>query len=251
MITISHGGTSYTFPNLTETPFGYEEGDVRRGRAVRRWGVTGIVKHSDAPVITGLFEAWTAAKLLEDDPIRTGTTGATVGLSGSSPGYSWSTPVPCWFAGAPSLQLAGAFTRVSLVLADAAQSLAVQLRQGEEDAEQFAALSLGTLTFGGAVITLTSRPNDFTGLPSVSPNPAGKSIISGPLQLTPVRRVVGEVNSTNLALLETWLASVVSTTPATGAWVPIEWSPPVAKRRADGGVMATYFDVSFTVTQIQ
>ena len=33
MITISYSGANYTFPNLTEHPFGYDEVDVRRGRA--------------------------------------------------------------------------------------------------------------------------------------------------------------------------------------------------------------------------
>ena len=88
MITISYGGNSFSFPNLTEHPYGYEEGDVRRGRSVRRWQVNGIVRSADAVVVTGIFEAWTTAKFSEDDPIRTGTVGATVAFSGSSPGYT-------------------------------------------------------------------------------------------------------------------------------------------------------------------
>ena len=251
MITISYGNASFTFPNLTEHPYGYEEGDVRRGRSVRRWQVTGIVRPADAAVVTGIFEAWNAAKFLEDDPIRTGAVGATVAFSGSSPGYAWSTPVPCWFVGAPSLPLAGAYVRLTFALADAAQSLAVLLRQGEEDAEQFAALNLGTLTFGGATVNLTARPDDFADLAAASLTPAGRHILTGPLTPSRVRRVQGWVTAAHLASLETWLTTTTATTPAAGSWFPIEWTTPVAKRRADGGVMGTYYDVAFSVVEIR
>lgn len=251
MITISYGGNSYTFPNLTEHPYGYDEGDVRRGRAVRRWNITGIVKPADAAVITNIFEAWNAAKFLEDDPVRTGVVGATVAFSGSAPGYSWSSSVPCWFVSAPTLPLAGAYVRVSFALADAAQSLAALLRQGEEEAEQFAALNLGTLTFGGATVNLTARPDDFIDLAVASLTPAGKHLISGSFAPTAVRRVQGWVTAAGLSALETWLVTTTAATPTTGAWFPIEWTLPVAKRRADGGVMGTYYDVAFSVVQIR
>jgi len=249
MITISYGNTSFTFPNLTEHPYGYEEGDVRRGRSVRRWQVTGIVRPADAAAVTGIFEAWNAAKFLEDDPIRTGAVGATVAFSGSSPGYSWSTPVPCWFVGAPSLPLAGAYVRLTFALADAAQSLAVLLRQGEEEAEQFDALGLGTRTFGGAVVNLTADPSDFTDLPGASLSPGGRHIITGPLAPTEVERIQGYVTAANKVTLETWLKNTIATTPSTGAWFPIEWTQPAIRRRSNSGTIANFYDVAFTVVK--
>ena len=251
MITISYGGTSYTFPNLVEHPYGFDEGDVRRGRAVRRWQVSGIIKPGNAAIVTNVFEAWNAAKLLEDDPIRTGVVGATVAFSGSSPGYSWTTAVPCWFSGAPALQQAGAFVRLNLGLVDAAQSLAVLLRQGEEEAEQFAALGLGTLSFGGATVNLTARPNDFTDLPSTSLTPGGVHMITGSLAPSRVRRIQGWVTAAHLTSLETWLTTTIATTPAAGSWFPVEWTSPIIRRRTDGGVMATYYDVAFSVIEIR
>jgi hypothetical protein len=249
MITISYGGTSFTFPNITEHPYGYEEGDVRRGRSVRRWQVNGIVRPADAAVVTGIFEAWSAAKFSEDDPIRTGTVGATVAFSGSSPGYTWSTPVPCWFVGAPSLPLAGAYVRLSFTLADAAQSLAALLRQGEEEAEQFDALGLGTRTFGGAVVYLTADPSDLIDLPSVSLSPGERHIISGPLTPTEIERIQGYVTAAHKTTLETWLKTTTATSPATGAWFPIEWTQPVIRRRANAGTIANFYDVAFTVVK--
>lgn len=259
MITLHFNGPSfallntacYTFANLTEHPYGYDEIDVRRGRSARRWAISGIVSREDAPVISGLYDAWQAAKLLEDDPGRTGDVGVTVAFSGAAPGYDWGTPIPCWFTGAPQIALAGAFCRVSLTLVDAAQALAVILRQGEEEAEQATQLNLGTLTFGGATVNLTARPQTYGDLPQLTQNPAGRHVITGPLQATEQLQVSGWVDAANLTALETWLTTTVAASPASGAWFPTSWSPPVARRRADAGVIASYFDVSFAVSRIR
>ena len=251
MITISYGGTTYAFPNLTEHPFGYDEVEVRRGRAARRWALSGIVSREDGATIAGIYEAWNAVKFLEDDPVRTGVVGATVGLTGAAPGFAWASAVPCWFTSAPSFPMAGMFCRVSATLVDAAASLAIQLRQGEEEAEQAAQLSLGTLTFGSATVNLTARPDGFTDLPALAITPGGRHVITGPLAPTETRRVQGWVTAANLALLETWLKTTTSASPSTGGWFPTEWSEPVARRRADGGTIGTYYDVSFAVTKIR
>lgn len=251
MITLSYGGTTYTFPNLTDHPFGFEDGDVRRGRAVRRWNLTGIVAREDAAVITTLFSAWNGAKLLEDDPIRTGVVGATVGLTGGAPGFAWNTAVPCWFSGAPQIQMAGVFCRVSVAVVDAAGALAVLLREGEEEAEQAAQLNLGTRTFGTAVVNLTARPDGYGDLPTLALTPAARHVITGPLGATRTERIEGWVTAANLTLLEAWVASTTATTPVAGSWYPTAWSEPVARRRADAGAIGTYFDVSFSVTQIR
>ncbi|MBU6250972.1 MAG: hypothetical protein KGO47_07400 [Cyanobacteria bacterium REEB417] len=251
MITLSYNSATYTFPNLTDHPYGYDEGEVRRGRAVRRWSLTGIIAREDAATLASLFEAWNAAKFLEDDPARTGVVGATVAFTGKAPGFNWSTPVPCWFSGAPSIQMAGIYCRVSATVVDAAAALAVILRQGEEEAEQAAQLNLGTLTFGGAVVNLTARPDGFTDLPALSLTPSGGHMVTGPLQPTQTRRVQGWVTPANLTLLESWLSATAAVSPSTGAWFPVEWSEPVAQRRADGGTIGTYYDVSFTVAKIR
>jgi hypothetical protein len=251
MITISYSGTTYTFPNLTEHPFGYDEVEVRRGRAARRWALSGIVSREDGATIAGIYEAWNAVKILEDDPVLTGAVGATVGLTGAAPGFAWPSAVPCWFASAPSIAMAGMFCRVSTTLVDASQSLAILLRQGEEGAEQAAQLSLGTLTFGSATVNLTARPDGFTDLPALALTPGGRHVITGPLTPTETRRVQGWVTAANLTALETWLETTTSASPSAGGWFPTEWSEPVARRRADGGTIGTYYDVAFTVAKIR
>lgn len=251
MITISYSGTTYTFPNLTEQPYGYSGESVDRGRAVRQWKVSGIVKKSDSVTFDGIFRAWNAAKILEDDPARTGTVGATVALSGSSPGFTWSTSVACNFVEAPSFAVAGEFVRLAATFEDANERLAVILRGIEEESEQFATLNLGTLTFGSAVVNLTSRPKSYTDLPSAALTPGGSHIISGSLKATEVYEVEGWVTSANLALLETWLETTIQATPAPGTWYPAAWTRPTIIRRSDAGVMGSYANVSFTAVKIR
>lgn len=249
-ITIAYGGTTFAFPNLLDQPL-VIEGDARRGRTYPSWSLAGIVSRAEAASFVGLYEAWRAVKFLEDDPARTGVVGATVALSGSSPGFAWTTPVPCWFATAPAVPMAGAFIRLSATLEDAAGALAVRLREGEEEAEQTAQLGLGTLTLGGAVITLTARPDGLTDLPTVALTPAGRHVITGAPGATQTRQVVGYVSAAHLPLLEAWVTATVAATPATGDWFPSSWSDPVARRRADGGTMGLFYDVAFSLTRIR
>jgi len=147
--------------------------------------------------------------------------------------------------------MAGMFCRVSITLVDASQALAILLRQGEEEAEQAAQLNLGTITFGSAVVNLTARPDGFTDLPALALTPAGGHVLTGPLAVTETRRVQGWVTAANLTALETWLKTTTAASPSTGGWFPTEWSEPVAKRRADGGTIGTYYDVAFAVSKIR
>ena len=248
MITISYGGTSYTFPNLRDHPLSYSSDDVNRGRSVRQWKIDGILQRADANTVDSIFRSWNTARLPQDDMRLTGVTGATVAFSGAAPGFSWSTPVPCHFVSAPSFQMTGIFVSVSFVLEDANERLAVVLRQTEEEAEQTAPLNFGTLTFGGATVNLIADPNDFTDLPSASLTPAGTHFISGSLALTEVRRVQGYVSDAHISALRTWAQSNVATTPNVGDWfLAGEWTQPTAVRRADNGVMARWWNVAFTV----
>lgn len=248
MITISYGGSSYTFPNLKDHPLAYSGEEVSRGRAVRQWKIDGILQRTDASAVDGIFRSWNAARLPQDDMRLTGVVGATVAFSGAAPGFSWSTPVACHFVGAPSFVMAGIFVQVSFVLEDANERLAVVLRQTEEEAEQAAPLNFGTLTFGSATVYLTADPNDFTDLPSISLTPAGTHFISGSLALTEVRRVQGYVSDAHISGLRAWAQSNVATTPNVGDWfLAGDWTQPVAIRRADNGVMSRWWNVAFTV----
>lgn len=251
MITLEYDGVEYTFPNLTDHPVGWEENDTRRGRAARQWSLTGIVSREDAKTISDMFNAWTAARLPEGDPKETGEIGTTIALTGEAPGFQWLTAVPCWVVSAPTIQMAGGACRVSIILVDAEEALAILLAEKEDENTQEEELELGTLTFGGAVINLKARPNGYTDLPSIALNPSGRHVITGPLGATEILRVEGWVNAANLSLLEEWVEDTTIATPNAGAYFLTEWSEPVADKRVQNGVMDIYYDVSFTVTKIR
>ena len=114
MITLTYGTISYTFPNLSDHPVGWEETETTRGRVARQWAISGVVTREDAKVISDMFRAWQAARIADGDPSETGIVGVTAGFTGEAPGFAWTTAVPVWFNGAPQIQMAGAFCRVSL-----------------------------------------------------------------------------------------------------------------------------------------
>jgi hypothetical protein len=134
---------------------------------------------------------------------------------------------------------------------DAAQALAVLLREQEESLEVEAGLNLGTLSFGGAVVNLTARPDSFDGLPQAELNPAGAHVITGSLAVVETREVQGWVTAAHLPTLESWLKTTVAATPAAGTWFPISWTQPVARARPNGGVLTVAYDVAFTVVKIR
>lgn len=251
MITLSYNGSTYTFPNLTDHPVGFEETETSRGRVARQWAVTGIVSREDAKAISDIFRDWYAARILDGDPAETGLTGITADFTGEAPGFEWTTPVPCWFNGAPQIQMAGAFCRVSLSVVDAEEALAVLLAQKEDEVQDEDVLQLGTITFGTAVVNLKARPDGYTDLPSVALNPSGRHIITGPLGLTQILRIDGWVDAINLPLLEDWAETNTIVSPVTGDYFLTEWSEPVADKRVQNGVMDIYYDVKFTVTKIR
>ena len=249
MATLAYSGASFTFPNLTAHPLGFD-GDAQRGRTVETLTFTGLLRRTEANTLLGIYRAWRDAKLPEEDPARTGVVGATVAVTDSGPGFSWSAR-PAWFREPPAVDQVGAYTRVTASVVDAAQSLAVLLREAEESLESEAGLGLGTLTFGGAVVNLTARPDSFDGLPQAELSPAGAHIISGPLVAVEVREVQGWVTAAHLVTLESWLKTTVAARPVAGDWWPVSWSPAIARARPNGGTLAVAYDVSFQVVKIR
>lgn len=251
MITLSYGSDEYTFPNLSEHPVGWEETETVRGRVARHWAISGILTREDAKMVSDLFSAWYADRITDGDPKETGLIGNTLDFSGEAPGFEWSTAIPCWFVAAPTIEMAGAFCRVSLTVVDAEEALAVLLAEKEDETKDEDVLELGTITFGGAVVHLRARPDGFTDLPGIALNPSGKHIITGPLKLTKILRVEGWVDNINLPLLEAWAEANTNTTPSANSYFLTEWSEPKADKRVQNGVMAIYYDVNFMVTKIR
>jgi hypothetical protein len=255
MLTLSYGGASFTYPNLSQHPLAFDAVDVRRGRAPESLQPSGLLLKPQADSLTDMFRAWKAVKLAEEAPERTGTVGAVVLVTARGPGYSgasaW-TNRAAWFDSYEKPVQVGPYTRVGITLVDANQALAVALRELEEGEEQEEALGLGTLTFGGAVVNLTARAENIEGLGGLELSAAGVHVITGNLATVDTREVRGWVTAANLPTLETWVKTTRATpSPANNTWFPSGWSPPVARLKRNAGAVSIVYDVSFTATKIR
>lgn len=248
--TLSYSGATFTFPNITAHPLTFDATDVRRGRVAEALALSGVLTVAETNTLKGIWQAWRDARLPQEAPERTGTVGATVAVTASGPGYSWSSRA-AWFSEAPSFEAAGGYVKVAITLVDANQALAVLLRELEESEEEQEALNLGTLSFGGAVVNLTARPDTFDGLPTAELSPAGAHVITGSLAVIEQREVRGWVTAADLPTLESWVKTTVATRPSPAAWFPTAWSTPTARLKRNAGTVSTVYDVSFTVTKIR
>lgn len=249
--TISYGGTTFTFPNLTEAPLSLEVSDASRGRVAESLRVVSLLKPSQAGTLRTLCMAWNAAKLPEEDAVKTGTLGATVSVTATVPGwFTWSAR-PCWIIDGPSSTAAGSYLRTSIGLVDAAAQLAIRLREIEEGPEQEEALGLGTITLGGAVINLTAYAETLGDLPQGNLSPTGAHVLSGPLVVEEVREIRGWVTAAHLTSLRSWVMTSVASTPTVGAWWPRSWSTPEAFLRTNAGVVAVAYRVQLTVFKVR
>jgi hypothetical protein len=248
--TLSYGGASFTFPNLTAPPLGLDTSDATKGRAAETVAFTGLLRKAETDTIWNLCRAWRAARLPEEPAIRTGSLGATIAVTASGPGFTW-TSRPCWITDGPSQDAAGSLIRVSLTLVDAAQALAIQQREIEEGLEEEEALGLGTLTFGSATVNLTAVPGTFDNLPQADLTPAGAHVITGPLVAIETRDVQGWVTAANKTALETWFTSTIASTPAAASWWPT--SPPrfEAFLRTNAGALTVAYRVQFGAVKIR
>lgn len=242
-----------TFPSLTAQPFGYD-GDARDGLTARRWRITGLLTAAQWAALCTAYDGWQAARIADPDTLLSGTVGTTISLTATGYGQSW-TAVPCWFIAAPSGDQIGSMIQATVELVDAAQALAAALREQEKSREGSEALSrpsLGTVTVGSTVLTLTQPMEQFTEAPQPQLTAAGKHYLSGPLAATLVRNIVGTTDSAGWTAIRSWYSTIVTSTPAAGTWFPTGDGPSAtAEAIVDAGVKSTRYTVTLQLVQIR
>lgn len=246
---------SFTFNTLIEQPFGFEELEAYSGLSARAWRVSGLCTRAQWAQIITTYETWRAARITDEDTLKSRALGTTVSFTGIAAGLAW-TNLPCWFLAAPAAQQTGAYHSVTFDIVDAAQYLAALLAQEEKRKQRSEALlpDLGqlTLSYEGhtAVLTLTKPPESYSNAPSVQLTAAGRPYISGPLNATRVRDVEGTCNITNWTALQSWYEAIVRATPAAGTYYPT--TPPSASATAEivNGVKTTEYSVTLQLTQL-
>lgn len=234
---------SLSLSRLTAQPFGYEETETREGLTARKWLVTGLATNSEWASLLGVYESWRDVRITDPDSVASNSVGTTVALTASANGMSW-TSVPCWFISAPSGEQLGAYVQASVELVDAAQALAVALRQKEKEESATDKPDLGTFNLGGAVITLTKPPETYQDVPQLQLTAAGNSYLSGPLGATVVRDIEGSTTAAGWTAVQAWFAATTAAIPAVGSFFPLSAPTATAENKVVNGLKVVEYNVS-------
>lgn len=215
-----YGATTLTLRYLQAQPIGYAESETEQGLTARRFTVAGLCTPTQWVTCCSLFDAWQAAKILEAPTLASRAVGATVALTCAAHGRSV-TSLACWFTGAPAGETTGAWVKVSFTLIDAAQQLAVLLRQNEKNRLGGDAFlpAYGTITLGSTTLALLDQPEAFEDGPSLEPTSTGGFVARGPLVASEVRNVRGVTDAAGWTAVKLWFAFTIAARPgATDLW---------------------------------
>jgi len=242
---------SFTCSALTAQPFGYE-GEARTGLTARTFRLSGLLTPTQWQTLVSTYDTWRNTRITDQDTLLSGTVGTTVSLSIASVNGLSVTGLACWFAEPPAGEQTGAYISATAVLVDAAQALAVLLRGQERQRQNTEATTpnLGTVTLGGAVVTLTRPMETRQDGPTVAMTATGTSYVTGPLAAHKVRQIEGYISSGTFADLLSWYDTTIAAVPAATSWFPITAPTATAEVIISGGAKSTRYSVSLTALQI-
>jgi hypothetical protein len=247
---------SFSTNALTAQPFGYE-GDARTGLTARTFRINGLLTSSQWQALISEYNTWRDTRITDADTLSSASVGTTVSLSiTSSNGLSVSS-LACWFIEPPSGEQAGAYVSASATLVDAAQALAVLLREQEKSRQGTEATvpSLGTITLTRAsgtspVVTLTKPMLTRQDGPSVALTATGVSYVTGALTAHKVRQIEGYITTGTYDDVLSWYDETIAAVPASSSWFPISAPTATAEVIISGGAKSTRYTVSLTALQI-
>lgn len=242
---------SFTTTALLAQPFGYE-GEARTGLTARTFRVSGLVTPAQWQALVSEYNTWRATRITDPDTLLSATVGTTVSLTIANANGLSVTGLACWFAEAPAGEQTGAYISATATLVDAAQALAVLLRTDERERQNTEAKlpNLGTITLGGAVVTLTKPMETRQDGPTVAMTATGVSYVSGPLVAHKVRQIEGYISSGSYADLLTWYDTTIAAVPVATSWFPVEPPTATAEVIITGGAKSTRYSVSLKALQI-
>ena len=241
---------TFSTNRLTTQPFGYE-GDARDGLTARTFTVAGLLSSTQWQALVSEYNTWRNLRITDPDTLSSGTVGTTVNLTISSTNGLTVTNLPCWFVDPPSGEQLGAYVNASATLVDAAQALAVALRQEEKNRQRSEDLpNFGTVTLGSAVVTLTKPMLSRRDGPDVALTATGVSYISGPLRAHTIREIEGYITTGTFDNVLSWYDSTVASVPSAGTYFPVTAPTAAAEVIIAGGAKTTRFSVQVTAVQI-
>jgi hypothetical protein len=252
-MTVSIG--AFSCSALTAQPFGYE-GEARSGLTARTFRVTGLLTTTQWQALVSEYDSWRDLRIADADTLSSCSAGTTVSLSVSANGLSVSS-LPCWFTEVPTGDQAGAYINASVTLVDAAEALAVLLREQEKNRQstESSIPNLGTVTLTRAsgtspVITLTKPMTTRTDGPTVALTATGVSYVTGALTAHKVREIQGYISYGGYEDVLSWYDETIAAVPAASSWFPVSAPTATAERIISSGALSTRYTVSLTALQI-
>ena len=241
---------AFTCSLLTVQPFAYE-GEARTGLTARTFQISGLLTPAQWQSLLSVYNTWRDTRITDADTAQSGVVGTTIALTANANGVSVSA-LPCWFADAPSGEQTGAYVSASVTLVDAAQALAVLLREQEKSRQNSEANlpNLGTVTLGSAVVTLTKPMDTRQDGPTVALTATGVSYVTGPLAAHKVRDIEGHLTTGTFDNVLSWYDETIAAVPLATSWFPVSAPTATAEVIIDGGVKSTRYTVSLTALQI-
>lgn len=243
-MTVSIG--SFTFPNLTAQPFGYEESDTKGGLTARQWTLSGLLLPSEWISLLGIYDTWRDARIQDEATKVSEVIGTTVSFSGTGAGSQTWSNIACWFSSAPTGSQSGRYIAASVEIVDANQSLAVILKQKEEvvAAEDASLPDLGTFSLGGATLTLLKPPDSYSDTPQLELTATGNHLISGAKVVVRVKDIEGTTDAAGWASVRSWYESAIIATPSVGGYFPLSVPSASAKNIIVSGQTVIEYTVS-------
>lgn len=259
---------SFTCTTLTAQPFGYE-GEARSGLTARTFTISGLLTPTQWQALVSEYNSWRNTRITDADTASSGVVGTTVNLTVAANGVSVSS-LACWFADPPSGEQAGAYISASVTMVDAAQALAVILREQEKSRQNSEATlpsfgswyivtgtpdkivpSLGGGESAAATLVLQKDPVTYQDGPTLTLAATGAHVLQGPLTATKVRSIEATTSSASWAVIQTWYEEVVASIPAVNSWFPI--TPPTATAEIiiSNGAKSTRYTVSFDLALVK
>jgi hypothetical protein len=129
-MTITIGSFSSNRLILPAQPFGYE-GEPRQGLTARTFRLTGLLTPAEWSSLLSVYDTWRNTRITDDDTLLTKAVGTTVSVTISAANTVSVTGLACWFTEAPEGEQAGVYVNTTVRLVDAAQAVAVLLREQE------------------------------------------------------------------------------------------------------------------------
>ena len=205
---------AFSTNRLLAQPYGYDGTSVD-GLTARKWEINGLLLPAEWQSLLTVYNTWRDTRITDVAPESSESVGTTVSLTANANGIT-ATALACWFLAAPTGTQEGAYINAKVDLVDAAQQLAVRLRERNRALEKSGYQSLAITIGGFSATSLFAQPFGYEGQ-AVDGLTSRKWSVSGLLSSAQWQSLISVYDTwrtTRLTDADTWSSASVGTTVA-------------------------------------